>query len=296
MGCRVRLALAGTATVCYVAYRLRASERELAELCARLDAAETEARAQAIRADVASAARTGMLSTYGSFQTVVNEGSEAGALPVIVALSVAERLQAAAGQAGAHFTADALFDESRYAETVAHLGGLAEMAGGDDCERVWRLARDYYVPRIFRVSPRAISTIRTDRVSHKWAGIVISEASSLESTKAAIERSVDVRKHFEQAVLLNPADPTSRHLLGLWHYEIANIGWVAKKIAAAIWAEPPSSSFDSALELLLAAEELDPGFYIKNQLMLAKAHFKLGSKAEARKAAQAEAVALARTL
>ena len=148
--------------------------------------------------------------------------------------------------------------------------------------------------------------------AHKWAGIVISEASSLEGTKAAIERSVDVRAHFERAVELCPDDPTSRHLLGLWHFEIASIGWLQKKAASALFAEPPSSTHDVALELLLAAEALRPGFYKKNRLLIAKAQLKLGERAEARRwlglalempsanaddeAAHAEALALARTL
>lgn len=150
------------------------------------------------------------------------------------------------------------------------------------------------------------------RAAHKWLGIVISEASALDGTKAAIERSVDVRAHFERAVELNPHDATSRHLLGLWHYEIASIGWWQKKAAAALFAEPPSSTHEVALELLLAAEQLSPGWYKKNRLVLAKTHLKLADKDEARnwlaaalelpsnnaddKAAHAEALALWRTL
>lgn len=153
---------------------------------------------------------------------------------------------------------------------------------------------------------------RADGAAHKWKGIIVSAASSLEGTKAAIERSVDVRAHFEKAVELNPNDPTSRHLLGLWHYEIASIGWLQKQAAKALFAEPPSSSHDAALELLLAAEALQPGFYKKNRLLIAKAQLKLGEKGEARRwldaaialpvanaddeAAHAEALALARTL
>jgi hypothetical protein len=159
-------------------------------------------------------------------------------------------------------------------------------------------------------NPRAL--LRSARAAHKWNGIIISEASAHDGTRAAIERSFDVRSAFEHAVELNPEDPTARHLLGLWHYEVASIGWLAKKAASALFAKPPSSSYHVALELLLAAEELSPSFYKKNQLLIAKAQLKLGEKAEARRwlasalqlpcanaddeAAHAEALALARTL
>ncbi|KAG8462448.1 hypothetical protein KFE25_010273 [Diacronema lutheri] len=289
-----------------------------------------------------------MLSSSGSFASVgdviesVAPPVLGAAPPVLAAKSAAEQPAAAprteaaraptgAPQGGASpwAQADRLFDASRHAETIELLGGVTQRPT-DDCDRLWRLARALHaeatalgargakeaqVQTIARALALSLEAVRLDDrnfAAHKWAGIVISEASSLEGTKAAIERSVDVRAHFERAVELCPDDPTSRHLLGLWHFEIASIGWLQKKAASALFAEPPSSTHDVALELLLAAEALRPGFYKKNRLLIAKAQLKLGERAEARRwlglalempsanaddeAAHAEALALARTL
>mmetsp|Transcript_19980 Transcript_19980/g.59005 ORF Transcript_19980/g.59005 Transcript_19980/m.59005 type:complete len:173 (-) Transcript_19980:79-597(-) len=119
---------------------------------------------------------------------------------------------------------------------------------------------------------------------HKWCGIIISEASGLQGTKASIEQSFVVRGHFQRAVELNPRDPTSHHLLGLWHFEVASISWATAKVAAALFSTPPTSTFAEALRHLREAEAIDPGFYKKNQLLIAKCLLKLGGQRdEARK-------------
>jgi len=118
--------------------------------------------------------------------------------------------------------------------------------------------------------------------AHKWCGILVSETSAFEGTKASIQRSFAVRDHFIRAAELNPRDPTSRHLLGLWHYEVASIGWATARIAATLFSTPPSSTYAEALTHLLAAESIEPGFYKKNQLLIAKAKLKLGDREGAR--------------
>ena len=34
-----------------------------------------------------------------------------------------------------------------------------------------------------------------------------------------------IQKHFDRAIELNPTDPTSRHLLGLWSFAFADLAW-----------------------------------------------------------------------
>jgi len=92
-----------------------------------------------------------------------------------------------------------------------------------------------------------------------------------------------VREHFEEAVRLAPADATSRHLLGLWFYEVAGLSWATRKLAAALFATPPTGSHAEALAHFEAAEALSPGFYLKNQLCLAKCSLALKDKPAARR-------------
>lgn len=118
--------------------------------------------------------------------------------------------------------------------------------------------------------------------THKWYAIMVSLTSSYEGTKATIQKSFVCKLHFERAIELGPADPTSRHLLGLWFYEVAGLSWTMRKVAAAIFAEPPTGTYDEAKAHFAAAEAIEPGFYVKNRLMLGKSCLQLGDKPAAR--------------
>jgi len=103
----------------------------------------------------------------------------------------------------------------------------------------------------------------------------------LRGTKATIHKSFVVKEHFERAIELNPSDATSRHLLGLWYYEVAGLSWTMRKVAAAIFASPPTGTYAEAKEHFATAETTEPGFYVKNRLMLGKCHLQLNERAAA---------------
>jgi len=94
-------------------------------------------------------------------------------------------------------------------------------------------------------------------------------------------RSLTVADHFKRAVDLSPKDATARHLLGLWCYEVAKLSWLEQKVAATLFAAPPTATFEEAYEHFVAAEKIDPGFYPKNMLLLAQTCARLGLKQEA---------------
>jgi len=55
------------------------------------------------------------------------------------------------------------------------------------------------------------------------------------------------------------------------------MSWVTRQIASTLFNTPPSSTYEEALEHFLKAEEIDPGFYKKNLLMIAKTYKALGN-------------------
>ena len=148
--------------------------------------------------------------------------------------------------------------------------------------------------------------------------------------QATITKSFVVKEHFTRAAELNPQDPTSRHLLGVWYYEVpsgatrtvhcphrapslgalltwravcgtglltpslaalaaqvASLSWAMRKVAAAVFASPPRGTYDEALVHFQLAEEIKPGFYVRNRTMLAKCHLALRDKPAARQWATA---------
>ena len=205
---------------------------------------------------------------------------------------------------------DTLYVEGSYeaglellSEQLEQLGKQSDGIGESslECELLWRLARlnkelstqaqrqraDQQLSRqllwrAFEYTTRALELDPSNFAAHKWYAISVSQTSAFDGTKAMIKKSFIVKKHLEEATRLNPRDATSRHLLGLWYFEVASLSWATRKVAAVMFTSPPSGSYMEALEHFLHAEQLEEGFYIKNRLMIAKAHIKLRELSSAR--------------
>lgn len=50
--------------------------------------------------------------------------------------------------------------------------------------------------------------------AHKWYAIILNYVSELEGTKAQIKAALDVKRHFERALEINPMDATTWMTLG----------------------------------------------------------------------------------
>ncbi|XP_056439710.1 regulator of microtubule dynamics protein 1-like [Gadus chalcogrammus] len=115
----------------------------------------------------------------------------------------------------------------------------------------------------------------------QWYGILLSDLGDYMGTKHKLEKSLVIRKHLERAKELNPNDPTTVYILGYWCFSFAELSWSLRKLAPVIFGTPPTSSYEEALEFFLKAEEVKPGFYSKNLLMLGKTYLALKDKENA---------------
>eukprot|EP00049_Salpingoeca_infusionum_P008544 m.141844 g.141844 ORF g.141844 m.141844 type:complete len:380 (+) comp14044_c0_seq4:1339-2478(+) len=129
---------------------------------------------------------------------------------------------------------------------------------------------------------RALELDDNDFAVHKWMAIMLSCKGDVEGNKAKLLNAYKMKEHFVRATELNPTDATSRHLLGVWCFTFADMPWYQRKAAAAIFATPPQSTYQEALDQFLAAEQLDPNFYTKNTLYIGKTYYGMGNKALAR--------------
>ncbi|KAI8513530.1 Regulator of Microtubule Dynamics [Branchiostoma belcheri] len=108
--------------------------------------------------------------------------------------------------------------------------------------------------------------------AHKWFAIALGSCSEFLSVQDKIKDGYKFKEHIERALELRPNDATVHHLLGRWCYEVTMLSWVERKVASALFAAPPNSSVDEALEHFLEAENLEPGFYKANSLYIAKCY------------------------
>lgn len=63
---------------------------------------------------------------------------------------------------------------------------------------------------------------------------------------------------------------------------MSKVGWMERKIATAIFGEPPQASLEEALEYFEKAENLKSGFWMVNHLKIAQVMHMLNRKDEAK--------------
>ena len=78
------------------------------------------------------------------------------------------------------------------------------------------------------------------------------------------------QEHIDKAIELRPEEPILHYLNGRWCFEVAGLSWLEKKAAAALFATPPEATYEQALGYFMKSEELNPGTWKANMLMVAK--------------------------
>ncbi|KAJ8389073.1 hypothetical protein AAFF_G00124700 [Aldrovandia affinis] len=168
---------------------------------------------------------------------------------------------------------------------------LLQYKNSEDAEFLWRLARasrslaeqsnvaaaekKRLMYEAFEYAQSALERNEGCFAAHKWYAVCLSDVGEYEGIKVKIGNSYTIKEHLERAIELNPKDATSFHILGYWCFAFAELPWYQRKVAAVIFASPPTATYEEALEFFLKAEEVDPNFYSMNLLMLGKTYMML---------------------
>lgn len=193
--------------------------------------------------------------------------------------------------------ADNLHEDKDY-DAVYEVLKKAEVVTPDDFEVIWRLSRahfDFYdnsddeaysneqIYKAFDYAKEALDMNPNRAESHKWYAICIGQVGIIEGTKQKILNSYHVRDHTLKAIELDPEDDGNYHVMGRWHYTLADLSWFERQIASLIYAKPPKASFEEARDFFKQAIELDPDD-IRNYVWLGKTFEELDDEDSAKKA------------
>ncbi|NWU30952.1 RMD2 protein, partial [Dyaphorophyia castanea] len=153
---------------------------------------------------------------------------------------------------------------------------------------LWRLARAY--GDLFEMTTDAEEKRKYVSDAHSWINtswdgfaIMCGYMSQFESVQNKIRNGYLFKEHLDKAIELKPQDPFLYYLNGRWCYSVAQLSWIEKKVAAALFGTPPTSTVEEALQNFLKAEEMHPGYSKCNYVYLAKCYKDLGQKNNALK-------------
>lgn len=142
--------------------------------------------------------------------------------------------------------------------------------------------KDECIREGFEIITKALELDDKNYACHKWMAVLLDAKSELEGIKERVSQLETVKKHMIKAVELNPDDPTNWHLLGNFAFGLADMPWYQRKIVSAIFATPPTGTYEEALEHFLKAEQTKPGFYSMNLLFIGKCYQRLKNSEKAK--------------
>ena len=104
-----------------------------------------------------------------------------------------------------------------------------------------------------------------------WYAAYLGEIGLLESRKQAIKNSYKVKKYAIRSIELEPDFDLPYHMMGRWHYELADLSQLERIIASIIYEKPPKGSYQEAIKFFSRAIEIKPN-EIRNHFWLGKTY------------------------
>lgn len=196
---------------------------------------------------------------------------------------------------------DQLCSDKKFQEAYDEVTKALE-ANPNDVELRWRFARAHFdladlkptdkewrskqLNKGLEIITAALADAPDNWAVHKWYAILLSATGDLVGTKEKLQNAFKIKEHAVKAATLKPDDSTTQHLLGRWSFSVANIGWMERKIASALFASPPESSFQEALGYFTKCQELCDAQgtnNLRNLVFLGDTYVQLKDNASAKK-------------
>ncbi len=175
---------------------------------------------------------------------------------------------------------------------------LEPLAGehGSDAAYLWRMARHHFnvsenttdgavietaLYTGFEFAQSALAADSNSADAHGFYGILIGRVGEIEGTRQKIINSFAVRDHTLRAIALDPDYATWHHVMGRWHYTLADLSWIERTVASIVYESPPEATFEEAEQYFQRASILEPS-EIRHFLWLGKTQMELNKAAAAR--------------
>jgi len=112
-------------------------------------------------------------------------------------------------------------------------------------------------------------------------GQVTGQIALFRGGEEKIKLGMEIKQFADKSLALNPNNAMANAILGIWHYELANLDFVSRTFVKIFFGGVPDGSFEYAEKYLAKAVSLEPSvIYYRNAY--AKVLIKLGRDAEAR--------------
>lgn len=143
-------------------------------------------------------------------------------------------------------------------------------------------ARKQYAERGLEYAKRSFELEPTNAVYALSLAICHGHLAVVSDIRTKVEYSRLIKQQAELSLRLDPNYAWAHHLLGRWHYEVAQFGGVARFFAKLLYGGIPPASVEEGISHLKRATELEPG-ELNHWIDLGFAYAAAGKKAEAKR-------------
>jgi len=172
----------------------------------------------------------------------------------------------------------------------------AEKLGSRDAETLRRVARQYALlmndvtsadrqrelgEKALDYAKRSVAADPQDAQAQLSAAICYGRLVSLVGSRTKVEYSRLIKQHADRALQLDPSDSYAYHVLGVWNYELAQMGTFLRAIVKIVYGGVPPASNEEAVRLFKKAVEIAPE-RVSHHVELGRAYLALGLKQLAR--------------
>ncbi len=131
-------------------------------------------------------------------------------------------------------------------------------------------SKKYYYDLAIGFARKLIKLQPNDDFSYVAMCIALGKQALSKSGKEKIIYVKEIKSYAEKAIKINPGNYKAWHILGKWHYEVANLNFFEKSMLKLIYGGLPEASFKEAIHAYQQALKLHDQFML-NELELAKA-------------------------
>jgi Flp pilus assembly protein TadD len=172
----------------------------------------------------------------------------------------------------------------------------AEKLGATDANTLTRIARQYALSmndttteaqqlqlgeKALAYAKRAVASEPNNAKAQLSAAICYGRLVSHVGARTKVEYSRLIKQHADLALKLDPTDSYAWHVLGVWNYELAQMGGFTRTIVKVVYGGIPPASNEEAVRLFKKAVELAPE-RVSHHAELGRAYLAAGDKHNAR--------------
>lgn len=137
-----------------------------------------------------------------------------------------------------------------------------------------------YYNKAISLAKRALAVDSTHTQSNFVMAVAMGRKALISGSREKVSASRAIKRYADRAIKYDSTNAGAWHVLGRWHFKVANLSWLERAAANTLFGGIPDASNEKAAEYIRKAISLDEQ-YVLYHYDLARVYRELGRKVQA---------------